>query len=92
MPTFTVSFDYATDAQRLALEQTLAYLNHLNRTAAPAAPGTVLDTCEQVVLTDGRDVRRATLPAALPTRAQATDHAPKKCRTRDPTGPVPARS
>ena len=78
MPTLTVSFDYASEAQRLALEQTLAYLHHLNQVAADAPAGTVLDACEQVVLTDGRAALRATLQAAFQTRIAVCDHAQKK--------------
>ena len=84
MPTITVTFDYETDAQRIALEQTLAYLQQLNRTAATAVAGVVLDTCEQVVLEQGRAVLRTTLQAALDARIRRVDAAaPKKC-------PVPA--
>ncbi len=78
MPTLTISFDYKTDAQRLALEQTLAYLHHLNQTAANAAHGTVLNTCEQVVLEQGRAALRVTLQAALDARIQSVDDAQKK--------------
>lgn len=92
MPTLTVSFHYASDEQRLALEQTLAYLNHLNHAADTAPPGTVLDTCEQLALTRGRDVLRATLQAALQTRAHAADLAQKKSPARGPKAPAPAGS
>ena len=78
MPTLTLTFDYETAAQRLALEQTLAYLQHLNHTATTALHGTVLDTCEKVVLEQGRAVLRATLQAALDARAQSVDDSKKK--------------
>lgn len=78
MPTMTITFDYETDAQRLALEQTLAYLQQLNRTAAIAPHGTVLDTCEHVVLEQGRSALRATLQAALDARIRHADATQKK--------------
>ena len=78
MPTLTLTFDYDTEAQRIALEQTIAYLQQLNHTAAIATHGTVLDTCEKVVLEQGRAALRATLQAALDARAQNADTAQKK--------------
>lgn len=78
MPTHTFAFEYTTAAQRLALEQTLAYLTHLNQVAATAVPGTVIDTCERVVLDQGRDALRTTLAAALQARADTVDAAQKK--------------
>lgn len=77
MPTFTVQFDYTTEAERIALEQTIAYLTQLQHTGRDAAPGTVLDACEQITLADGRDALKANLEAALQTRAQANDAAKK---------------
>lgn len=84
MPTMTVSFEYSSEVQRLALEQTLAYLNHLNHVAADAPSGTVLEACEQVVLADGRAALRATLAAALQARVHACDAAQKKFPARGP--------
>jgi hypothetical protein len=89
MPTLTISIDYDTEAQRLALEQTLAYLQHLHHTATTAPHGTVLQTCEQVVLTQGRDALRTTLQAALDARIQAVDHAQKKSPSPGPKDPAP---
>jgi hypothetical protein len=82
MPTFT--FDYSTDAERLALEQMAAYMTDLRNLARHAPDGTVLDACEQLVLDAGRAALRATLQAALQTRAHETDAAKKK-------SPAPAR-
>ena len=90
MPTLTIAFDYDTEAQRLALEQTLAYLHHLNHTAATAAHGTVLDTCEQVVLDHGRAALRVTLQAALDARIQSVEAAPKKSPAPAPKVVAPA--
>jgi hypothetical protein len=90
MPTLTITFDYETDAQRLALEQTLAYLRQLNHTAVIANRGTVLDTCEKVVLEQGRAALRATLQAALDARVQNVDAAQKKSPARVPKADAPA--
>ena len=78
MSTFTVQFDYTTEAERIALEQTLAYLTQLQQTGRQAAPGTVLDACEQVTLGPGRDALKANLEAALQTHAHSNDAAKKK--------------
>jgi hypothetical protein len=84
MPTLNIQFEYSTDAERLAVEQTLAYLGQLRHVAAHAPAGTVLAACEAVALNQGRDALRTTLAAAIQARAAATDDAQKK-------SPAPAR-
>ncbi|MGL6094475.1 MAG: hypothetical protein ACRC7O_01570, partial [Fimbriiglobus sp.] len=69
MPTVTFTMNYSTEAERLALEQTIAYFADLQSVSANAPAGTVLDACELVALGPGRDALRATLEAALQTRA-----------------------
>lgn len=71
MPTLTI--EYATDAERLALEQALAFVTQMRRLAASAPDGTVLAACEQLALTDGRQLLRDTLAAAVQARADQTD-------------------
>jgi hypothetical protein len=66
MPTLTI--EYQDDAERLALEQCLAYFGHLRQTALTAPDGTVLAACEQVALRDGRALLRSTLSAAVESR------------------------
>lgn len=73
MPTLTVEFTYATEAERLALEQALAFLTQMRQVAATAPDGTVLAACEQVALTDGRKLLRDTLASAVQVRADAAD-------------------
>lgn len=73
MPTVTFEIAYTTEAERLALEQAVAFVSRLGQVAATAPDGSVLDACEQVALTDGRDLLRTTLAAALQARADATD-------------------
>jgi hypothetical protein len=88
MPTLTVSLTYSTEAERLALEQAIAYLTHLHQVAAEAPAGTVLDACEQLALGEGRAVLRTTLEAALQSRIRATDAAPKKSPASAPKAPA----
>jgi hypothetical protein len=77
MPTLTI--EYQTDAERLVLEQAVAYVRSLNQLALSAGHGTVLAACEQLALTGGRQLLRDSLAAALQARSDATDGAPKKC-------------
>jgi hypothetical protein len=70
MPTLTI--EYQDDAERLALEQAIAYVTQLRQIALTAADGTVLAVCEQLALRDGRALLRSTLAAAVESRvAQA---------------------
>ena len=67
MPTLTI--EYQTDAERLVLEQAVAYVQSMNQLARTAPHGTVLAACEQLALTDGRQLLRDNLAAALQARA-----------------------
>ena len=71
MPTLTI--EYQTDAERLILEQAIAYVSSMQRLAANAPHGTVIDACEQLALTQGRKLLRDNLAAALQTRADNID-------------------
>lgn len=66
MPTLTI--EYQDEAERLALEQGIAYYAQLRQTALTAPGGTVLATCQQVALRDGRALLRSTLAAAVQSR------------------------
>lgn len=66
MPTLTI--EYQDEAERLALEQCLAYWGELRQTALTAPDGTVLAACEQVALNNGRALLRSTLAAAVESR------------------------
>jgi hypothetical protein len=83
MPTLTV--EYRTDAERLLLEQALAFFGQLRVVAATAPDGTVLAACEQVALAGGRKLVRDALGTAVQQRADATD-AQKKSRAPGPRG------
>ena len=66
MPTLTI--EYQDDAERLALEQCLAYFAQLRQTALTAPDGSVLAACEHVALREGRALLRSTLTAAVESR------------------------
>jgi len=66
MPTLTI--EYQDDAERLALEQCLAYFAQLRQTALTAPDGTVLAACERVALREGRALLRSSLAAAVENR------------------------
>jgi hypothetical protein len=84
MPTLTI--EYRDDAERLALEQALAYFTQLRQVAAAAPDGTVLAACEELALRDGRALLRTTLAAAVQARVAAAEQkggapAPAPART-----------
>jgi hypothetical protein len=71
MPTLTI--EYANDAERLALEQAIAFVTQLRQLAATAPAGTVLAVCEQAVLQQGRALLRDSLAAAVQQRIAAAE-------------------
>jgi hypothetical protein len=86
MPTLTI--EYRDDAERLSLEQALAYVAQLRQVAQDAPDGAVLATCEKLALTDGRALLRSTLAAALEGRCHSAEqkggrHASAHARTPD---------
>ena len=89
MPTLTI--EYQTEAERLILEQALAFFAQMRHVGATAPGGTVLAACERVALDSGRKLVRDTLASAVQSRADATD-APKKSRARGSKGNAPAGS
>jgi hypothetical protein len=83
MPTLTI--EYQTEAERLLLEQAVAFFTQMRQVADTAPDGTVLAACEQVALADGRKLVRDALGTAVQQRADATD-AQKKSRARGRKG------
>ena len=71
MPTLTI--EYRDDAERLALEQAIAYVAQLRQLALAAPDGSVLPACEQLALHEGRALLRSTLAAALEGRVAAAE-------------------
>lgn len=66
MPTLII--EYRDAAERLALEQAIAYVAQLRQLAQDAPDGSVLAACEQFALRDGRALLRSTLGAVLEGR------------------------
>lgn len=85
MPTLTI--EYRDDAERLALEQAIAYVAQLRSVAQDAPDGSVLEACEKLALADGRALLRSTLAAALQGRIAGDEHKggpPAAARRRTP--------
>lgn len=66
MPVLTI--EYRDDAERLALEQAIAFVAQIRQVAQTAADGTVLAACEKVALHDGRALLRSSLANAVQAR------------------------
>lgn len=73
MPSITVS--YATEAERRAYERAIAYAREMHALGLNAPEGAVLDSCENLALTKGREFLRESLAAAAQARIE---HVEKK--------------
>jgi hypothetical protein len=71
MPTLTIH--HRGEAERLALEQAIAYVAHWHQRALSAPDGSVLAAWEQLALRDGRALLPSTLAAALRGRITAAE-------------------
>jgi hypothetical protein len=80
MPTFTVS--YATEAERRAYERAIAFAGEVHALGLGAPDGSVLDACEALTLSKGRDFLRETLAGAAQARIDALE------KKRGPTRPA----
>lgn len=78
----TVTMEYSTEEERIVLEQAVAYFSHMRQLAANAPAGTVLEACEQLALSDGRQLLRDSLVSAVQSRVQSVD-AKKKSPVRN---------
>lgn len=85
MPTLTI--EYATDAERMMLEQAIAFFADLRTVAHTAPHGTVIDACEALALTGGRKLLRDSLGHAVQARIDAAD-AQKKSPARGTKAPA----
>jgi len=90
MPVLTIA--YRDEAERLGLEQAIAYFTQLRQVAQTAPDGTVLAACEAVALQDGRRLLRDSLAAAVRTRIDAAEQkggppAPGAARAGTPASP-----
>jgi hypothetical protein len=68
-----------TPFQHLIVEQALAYARQMEKTTNEAADGQVLDLCETLTLTKGRQLLRDILMAAMQQQAEQVE---KKGRRR----------
>ncbi len=71
MPTLTIT--YQTPEERRAYERAIAFVAEMHRIDADAPDGGVIDPCESVALSQGRDLLRDTLAAAIQTRAEGVE-------------------
>ena len=91
----TLTITCRDEAERLAVEQTLAFVRQLHQLALSAPDGTVLPACEQLALRDGRALLRSTLAAALEGRIAAAEQKgglPASAPRRTPDAPRAATS
>ena len=87
-----------SEFQCIVIEQALAYAQQLEQTARTAPSGQILDSCECVVLDQGRQFLRDTLAAALQQQiheGEKKGHPPEPVLVARPAatrGQTPARS
>lgn len=77
MPTLTI--EYEDDSERLLIEQALAMVVDLKRTALEAPHGAVLAVCEAEAVAKGRRLTADALESALRRRVEEVD-SPKNGR------------
>jgi hypothetical protein len=71
MPTFTIS--YETPEERRDYERAIAFVAEMRQLGLEAPDGGVIDACEAVALSKGRDLLRTTLAAAVQARADGVE-------------------
>jgi hypothetical protein len=71
----TLSFEYRSEAERIAIERAVAFVAEMHALAHTAPDGQVLHACEGHALDAGRDLLRATLRHAV---QQRIEHAEQK--------------
>ena len=71
MPTLTIT--YQTPEERRAYERAIEFVAEMHRIGADAPDGGVIDACESVALSQGRDLLRDTLAAAIQARAEGVE-------------------
>ena len=94
----TVTFEYHSEQERLAIEQAVAFVAEMHSLAQIAPDGQVLAACEAHALGAGRDLLRSTLQRAAQARvddAEKKGAPPAPARAPAPSassGDAPARS
>lgn len=71
MPTLTIT--YETTEERRAYERAIDFVAEMHRLGLEAPDGSVIDACEDVALSKGRDLLRDTLAAAVQARVDAVE-------------------
>ena len=71
MPTGT--FDYRSEAERIAIERAIAFVAEMRALAQAAPDGQVLPLCETLALGAGRGLLRSTLQQAAQARVNAAE-------------------
>ena len=84
----TVTFEYRSEPERIAMERAVAFVAEMHALAQSAPDGQVLHACEGHALDAGRDLLRHTLQQA----AQARGDAAEQKKGRRASAPAPARS
>jgi hypothetical protein len=69
----TVTFEYRSEQERVAIERAVAFVAEMHSLAQAAPDGQVLDLCEAQALDQGRDLLRDTLQRAVQTRINAAE-------------------
>lgn len=63
-----VTFEYRTEAERVAIQQAVAFVAEMHDLAQSAKAGTVLQACEELALGSGRTLLATTLQQAVQSR------------------------
>lgn len=71
MPTLTIT--YETPEERRAYERAIAFVAEMRQLGLEAPDGGVIDACEAVALSKGRDLLRDTLAAAVQARVDGVE-------------------
>jgi hypothetical protein len=69
----TVTFEYRSEQERVAIERAVAFVAEMHSLAQVAADGQVLHACEGHALDQGRDLLRLTLQQAVQARVDAAE-------------------
>jgi hypothetical protein len=72
-PMPTVTFEYRSEQERVAIERAVAFVAEMHSLAQTAPDGLVLHACEGHALDAGRDLLRLTLQQAAQARVAAAE-------------------
>ena len=69
----TVTFEYRSEQERVAIERAVAFVAEMHFLAQVASEGQILHACEGHALGVGRDLLRSTLQQAVQARVDAAE-------------------